>query len=192
MSDPKSTAFGVLAIKDENKLKNLSTNGDVKYKPTIIMDNGKLNMTEFTSVPQFNNKLKDKDVDWMISGGSNCPLVVNGKASDKSAFANNASGREQVGAPLEAKPRTMLGYQKDGSVVMVVVDGGTKSNAGATGVEAAKIMQHLNCKNAILLDGNGSSQLVKDKKLENKPIPDTINGKKEVRKVANAILVQSK
>ena len=61
-----------------------------------------------------------------------------------------------------AAPRTGVGMTKDGKLVIVATDGrGSVSGRGFTANEMAHYMaEDLNCENAILLDGGGSTEMV--------------------------------
>ncbi len=56
-------------------------------------------------------------------------------------------------------PRTAIGIREDGSVVLVVVDGRAKlpHSVGATLAELAQLMKNLGCRDAMNMDGGGSS-----------------------------------
>jgi len=82
------------------------------------------------------------------------------------------------------EPRTAIGYKKDGSLVLVTVDGRQEGiSEGATMTELANIMKELGCDNAMNLDGGSSTQMVYNGKLVNLP---TVKGG---GKVTNALLV---
>ncbi len=82
------------------------------------------------------------------------------------------------------EPRTAIGYKKDGSLVLVTVDGRKKGiTEGATMPELAGLMKELGCDNAMNLDGGSSTQMVYNGKLVNLP---TVKGG---GKVTNALLV---
>lgn len=68
-------------------------------------------------------------------------------------------------------PRTAIGYTKEGSLVMVTIDGRHKGfSEGATMPELAKIMWEQGAYNAMNLDGGTSTQMVVNGKLVNYPI----------------------
>ena len=56
-------------------------------------------------------------------------------------------------------PRTLFGIRKDGKLVIVVVDGRHKEAKGMNYYAAARLMEKLDCTDAITFDGGGSSTL---------------------------------
>ncbi len=68
------------------------------------------------------------------------------------------------------QPRTAIGYKKNGDVIMMVVDGRQVDSRGAYLKELALLMRQFDCKEALNLDGGGSSALVVNGKLINNPI----------------------
>lgn len=103
------------------------------------------------------------------------------KDGEKTEITHNVGGNN---------PRTAIGTNDDGSVVyMVTVDGRQTVSRGVSLGELADIMKELGCKNAMNLDGGGSTKMV-GKSLENQNL-STINSPTENRKVINAIAVVS-
>ena len=84
----------------------------------------------------------------------------------------------------EIHPRTAAGYRKDGNLVLLVVDGRQVNSRGVDLMELAIIMRDLDCVEAINLDGGGSSAMVVDGKLMNRPA-----GTSSQREVMSAIAV---
>ena len=82
-------------------------------------------------------------------------------------------------------PRTALGITKQGHILLVVVDGRQPDSAGMTLLELALFLQELGAVNAMNLDGGGSSTMVINGKVVNKPS----DGRE--RKVGNALAVIS-
>lgn len=66
-------------------------------------------------------------------------------------------------------PRTAAGYTGDGKLVLLVVDGRQPASRGVDLMELATIMQDLGCVEAVNLDGGGSSSLVVNGVLVNRP-----------------------
>lgn len=90
--------------------------------------------------------------------------------------------------------RTALGIKPDGTVLLVVADGRAKREAeGLSLPELAKVMQWLGCRDAVNLDGGGSSTMyVKDKGLDgivNHPSDNGCFDPQGQRPVSNAIVV---
>lgn len=55
--------------------------------------------------------------------------------------------------------RTAIGVKADGTVLLFVVDGRMKESAGMTMTELSKTLQWLGCKDALNLDGGGSTTM---------------------------------
>ena len=84
----------------------------------------------------------------------------------------------------EIHPRTAAGYRKNGDFILLVVDGRQINSRGVDLMELAIIMRDLDCVEAINLDGGGSSAMVVDGKLLNRP-----SGTSNQREVMSAIAV---
>lgn len=99
-------------------------------------------------------------------------LVENGNLV---GVCNSACGRH---------PRTGIGVTQEGSVLLVVVDGRQpKWSIGASIGEFARIMQDLGAVTALNLDGGGSSEMVVEGEIVNRPS----DGRE--RHISNAVLV---
>ncbi len=81
-------------------------------------------------------------------------------------------------------PRTAIGYTEDDTLIILVVDGRQPSSRGVYLEELAQIMVNLHCVEALNLDGGGSSALVVNNQLINKP-----SGTSMEREVMSAIAV---
>ena len=66
-------------------------------------------------------------------------------------------------------PRTAIGVKKDGTVILLVVDGRSRSSAGMSLQELADYMVKLGAVQALNFDGGGSSEMVLDGKILNNP-----------------------
>jgi exopolysaccharide biosynthesis protein len=83
-----------------------------------------------------------------------------------------------------SQPRTAVGVTADGRILLVVVDGRQpRWSVGPTHVEFARILRDLGAETALNLDGGGSSTMVVEGELVNRPS----DGRE--RALANAILV---
>ncbi len=92
---------------------------------------------------------------------------------------------ERLFASMDARhPRTALGTTGRKETVLLVVEGRQKASRGTSLAETAHILQRLGCKEAMNLDGGGSSTLVIRGRLWNLP-----QGKKVQRPVPNAVVV---
>ena len=92
---------------------------------------------------------------------------------------------ERLFAARDARhPRTALGTTGRRETVLLVVDGRQQASRGTSLAETAHILQRLGCREAINLDGGGSSTLVVRGKLWNLP-----QGRKVQRPVPNGLVV---
>lgn len=66
-------------------------------------------------------------------------------------------------------PRTVIGVVDDNHLLFVVVDGRSATSAGLTLAETAELMKSLGAQTAYNLDGGGSSTMVYDGQLVNRP-----------------------
>ncbi|HEY9854184.1 MAG TPA: phosphodiester glycosidase family protein [Stenomitos sp.] len=78
---------------------------------------------------------------------------------------------ERFGAEIAKgrAPRTAIGYLGGTSIVMVTVDGRQQHSVGMTLYELARLMRELGSRDAINLDGGGSTAMVVRGKLVNSP-----------------------
>jgi exopolysaccharide biosynthesis protein len=88
-------------------------------------------------------------------------------------------------------PRTAVGKRSNGTVVFVVVDGRLSEAAGVSTTELSLIMSWLGCRDALNLDGGGSSTMVFDGNIVNHPSDNKKFDHQGERVVANAIVVRS-
>lgn len=96
--------------------------------------------------------------------GAGPSLVTDGKADVRSAEENIAGDIARGRAP-----RTAIGVKKDGTVILLVVDGRSSSSAGMSLQELANYMVKLGAWQALNFDGGGSSEMVLDGKILNNP-----------------------
>ena len=68
------------------------------------------------------------------------------------------------------QPRSAMGLKKNGDVIFMVVDGRQIDSRGVYLKELAMLMAQFDCEQALNLDGGGSSALIINGKLINKPI----------------------
>ncbi|MBT4035650.1 MAG: phosphodiester glycosidase family protein [Candidatus Marinimicrobia bacterium] len=86
----------------------------------------------------------------------------------------------------EVHPRTAAGVTPEGDLILLLVDGRQLISRGVDLPELANIMLELGCEDAINLDGGGSSALVVNGTLLNRPAGKTVQ-----REVMSAIAVYS-
>ena len=90
-------------------------------------------------------------------------------------------------------PRTLIGYDRDGYVTMVVIDGRFQEAAGTTIEETAIIAELLGLEDAINLDGGGSSTLWTEADgILNHPSDNKQFDHEGLRKIPNAIAVRAR
>lgn len=70
-------------------------------------------------------------------------------------------------------PRTLIGSTADNKIVLFVCDGRQAHSDGATLLELAQIMKAIGCVNVLNLDGGGSSAIIANGQLLNKPSDGT-------------------
>ena len=96
--------------------------------------------------------------------GAGPRLIENGKVnvtSKQEAFPSDIS--------VGRAPRTAIGEMKDGTVWLIVVDGRSWQSAGMSLPELANFLNKMGIYNAMNLDGGGSSEMVVNQKIKNKP-----------------------
>lgn len=78
---------------------------------------------------------------------------------------------EEFGADVAGgrAPRTAIGVKPDGKILLVVVDGRQSRSVGFSLLELAILMQELGAVQAMNLDGGGSSEIIVNQKVMNKP-----------------------
>ena len=102
----------------------------------------------------------------------------------------NITSEEEVffNTPVDGvQPRSAIGYNDSGDVIMMVVDGRQVDSRGVYLKELALLMSQFKCREAINLDGGGSSALFVDGNLVNRPI-----GLSTQREIMSSIAVISK
>ena len=98
----------------------------------------------------------------VVGGG---PLLLeNGRVNVRSA-------QEHIAADIAKgrAPRTAVGIKRDGTVLMLVVDGRSNTSGGMTLEELAQYFLRLGARDAVNFDGGGSSVMVIDKRIVNHP-----------------------
>ncbi|WAG65937.1 phosphodiester glycosidase family protein [Clostridium estertheticum] len=166
------------------------TNPDKNFFPSgLIMNDGKIiyndlkentikkDMVAFTGtgkllVGKYSlNELNKLNVTEAISFGP--ALIVNGKPTITKGDGN-----------WGIAPRTAIGQKKDGSIILLAIDGRSVKSLGATLLEVQNILLDYGAVNASNLDGGSSSTMYYNGKVINNPCD--ISGE---RKVASAFMV---
>ncbi|MCK2219486.1 phosphodiester glycosidase family protein [Actinomadura sp. ATCC 31491] len=93
-------------------------------------------------------------------------LVRNGQVK----ITAKRDGHDSVNMILRRHPRTLLGVTRNGSLILATIDGRQPGvTVGANFHEAAQFMRWLGARQAINLDGGGSTAMVVNDKLVNRP-----------------------
>ena len=129
--------------------------------------------------------------DSAVNGGPQ--LVRNGQVFDDVL----ADGLVQPNNPtafytfaVRRNPRTMIGVNRAGDMMLVEVDGDTPASVGLSLPEAASLMQSLGAVQAMNLDGGGSSTMEIDGEMINSPTdPPSATEPDGQRQVGDAIVV---
>jgi exopolysaccharide biosynthesis protein len=115
--------------------------------------------------------------------GGNVGLVRNGHVK----ITAKLDGQDSVNMILRRHPRTLLGTTRNGSLILATIDGRQPGvTVGASFIEAAQFMRWLGAKQAVNLDGGGSTAMVVGNKLVNRPSDGVERG------VGDALLVLPK
>ncbi len=160
----------------EIKIKNgrvtaVSTKGNMTIEPgSYVISGHGANADALASVrvgdkvslaESLGNQIAD-GAETVVSGG---PLLVeNGKVNVRSS-AEKMAGDIAYGRA----PRTAVGLKKDGTLLLVVVDGRNSQSGGFTLAELAQYMLRLGATDAVNFDGGGSSEMVVNGRVVNKP-----------------------
>ncbi len=100
-------------------------------------------------------KQKDSFKLWKMKTavGGGPVLLQNGEIE----ISNNEELKFAGKAINDKHPRTAMGYTKDGKLIILVIEGRNKNAGGATLEIEAQLFKELGCREAINLDGGGSS-----------------------------------
>lgn len=113
-------------------------------------------------------------------------LLANGPLLVKNGCRTVPIQLEQLDSSLGYRhPRTALGLTKSGKILLVTVDGRSEESAGMTFSELADLLVELGADQAMALDGGGSTEMVVEGKIVNKPS----DGRE--RRINTAILIIS-
>ncbi len=160
----------------EVKLKNgrvvaAGTAGNMTIEPgTVVLSGHGVNATALASLKlgdhvalqqSMGNSVADA-ASLVISGG---PLLVEQGRVNVRTAAENIANDIAVGRA----PRTALGLKKDGALLLLVVDGRSSESAGMTLAELAQYLLKLGAVDAVNFDGGGSSEMVINGQIVNKP-----------------------
>ena len=101
-------------------------------------------------------KMKQMNLQSAVSFGP--VIIINGQPTIKSGDGG-----------WGIQPRTAIGQKKDGTILMLVIDGRQKDSLGATLKNVQDIFLQYGAYNAFNLDGGASSTMIYDNKLINNP-----------------------
>lgn len=164
---------GFMGIDSSGKYAIGWTSGDSFYtEPLPVYDGGPILYPE---------GLLEQFTDWTpysaIGGGP--VLVKDGKycfdylqSKDGYYLSNHEMFATDIFTSSIRPPRTAIGYNEEGQLVILVADGrGSGGSTGLTLDEIARVMTGLGCTNVINLDGGGSSTFITGNEgtLHNKP-----------------------
>ncbi len=155
--------------------------GMVNGEPEIVWTNSKN-----TPVPYYYNSpqiTRHKEL-WRPSQavGGGPVLVKNGKI--------NVTIREEGfgGSHLQRHPRSAIGYKDKNTLLLMVVDGRQPASAGVTLNELAELMLGIGSKEALNLDGGGSSAMVSAGEVVNVPSDIPGGNRNSLRNNASALI----
>ncbi|HSI69891.1 MAG TPA: phosphodiester glycosidase family protein, partial [Gillisia sp.] len=155
--------------------------GMVQGKPEIVWSNSK---NSSVPIKYINPKITQNKEQWhptqAVGGGP--VLIKEGKL--------NVTTREEGfgGSHLQRHPRTAIGYKDENTLLLMIVDGRQLASAGVTLHELAEMMLGIGAKDALNLDGGGSSAMVAAGEVVN--IPSDIPGgnRNSLRNNASALI----
>lgn len=160
----------------EVKLKNnhvvaIATSGNMTIEPGTVVLSGhgenadalaSLRLGDYVPLTQTLGSAKADSAEVLVSGG---PLLVEDgrvhvRAAEEQMASDIARGRA---------PRTALGLKKDGTLLLLVVDGRSQTSSGLTLAELAQYFVKLGADSAVNFDGGGSSEMVINGRIVNNP-----------------------
>lgn len=125
--------------------------------------------------------LKKWKMQTAVGGG---PVLV----QDNKIQISNNEERKFAGKAIDDRhPRTAIGYTNDNKIIILVAEGRSESASGLTLPQEAKILIDLGCKEALNLDGGGSSCMIVNGKQTNSP-----SDKEGERPVPSVFLIELK
>jgi exopolysaccharide biosynthesis protein len=164
---------------NENRL---SKNGKraIHQKSALVINKGKLSIAKWNGKPDWEKTLLADDI--MVSG----PLLIIDKSEEKLDTANTFNKTRH--------PRTAVAITKNKRVLLITVDGRNANSAGMSLFELSKLMRWMQAKDAINLDGGGSTTLWVNNGtgVVNFPTDNKKWDHEGQRKVANVLLLKKK
>lgn len=156
--------------------------GMVRGEPEIVWTNSKNGPVPYKyDSPQISSIKEIWDPQQAVGGGP--VLVKNGKI--------NVTSREEGfgGSHLQRHPRSAIGYKDKNTLLLMVVDGRQLASAGVTLPELAELMAAIGAKDALNLDGGGSSAMVAAGEVVNVPADVPGGNRNSLRNNASALII---
>jgi Icc-related predicted phosphoesterase len=92
------------------------------------------------------------------------------------------------GSHLQRHPRSAIGYKDKNTLLLMIVDGRQLTSAGVTLHELAEMMLGIGAKEALNLDGGGSSAMVAAGEVVNVPVDVSGGNRNSLRRNASALI----
>lgn len=161
---PATPKYGMQIVIDSGKLVKTSYEACNIPKNGFVIVGPESKLKEFSNAKKFRLNLKInpewENVNHIISGGPY--LVKNGEV-----FVDMTE--QKLGSVGGRNPRTAIGYTSDNNLIMLTADGREGESIGLTLIELANLMKNLGCINAMNLDGGGSTVMLINGQVVNKP-----------------------
>ena len=169
---PYATQFVMPSLHDSIKSPSLD----------YIKKNTSIAVGDYSGKSGFNSSSFSKwKMETAIGGG---PVLLQDGEINISNNEERKFGGDAVNNP---EPRTAIGYTKDKKLIILVVEGRSKSAIGISLVQEARILKSLGCVEALNLDGGGSTCMLINGKETNTP-----SGKGIERPVPSVFLIERK
>ena len=185
-SSTNTNEFGKEYVLQDNKVIAINNNNSSLRDGQVVLSVHGTAMEQFNTVQvgdiiQINESINEvwNKIDNIVGVG---PMLI------KNNSIYISSKQEQFGSDVAGgkAPRTAIGLTKDNHILLVVVDGRQSHSAGMTLLELALFMQENGAVQALNFDGGGSSEMVINNNIINKPS----DGKE--RKVTTALAIVKK
>lgn len=116
-----------------------------------------------------------------VGGG---PVLVQ---NNKVQISNDEERKFSGKAINDRHPRTAIGYTNDNKIIILVAEGRSETASGLTLTQEAQILTDLGCKEALNLDGGGSTCMLLNGKQTNRP-----SDKEGERAVPSVFIIEKK
>ncbi|WP_051935808.1 phosphodiester glycosidase family protein [Salegentibacter sp. Hel_I_6] len=151
-------------------------------KPEIAwVNSGADGVPEKFAAPDISSASENWEVSQGVGGGP--VLLKNGEI--------NVTDTEEGfgGSHIQRHPRSAIGFKDQATLIVMVVDGRQEASAGVTLPELAKILYEIDVKEAVNLDGGGSSAMVAAEEVVNIPSDITGGNRNSLRNNAGALVI---